>query len=238
MVTFLLFQDFNIKDLVMIFYMIKDNGKESNMLEVISEELRQYHYKKLAEYEQKNARASKEGIVFTGDSLIEFYPLTKYFGTKLPLHNRGIAGTDSQWLYDHCDTQVNALEPDQVFILIGCNDIGLGFELSHIVKTIVDLINRIRSHSIYTTIHLLSLLPVSKNPQYQQTVKLRTNEVIDAINQELAMIPAVDFIDLNSMLKDENGGLADHYTLDGLHLNGLAYETISKRLGQSFSIVG
>lgn len=198
------------------------------MLEIVSEELRRYQEKKLADYHDKNKSTEKGGIVFAGDSLIEFFPLKKALGTNFPFINRGIAGIDSQWLVTHYDDHITDLEPEKVFLLIGCNDIGLGFDKNHIVSTIVELINQIRSHSIYSQINLLSLLPVSQNPAYQMTVKVRTNAVIDSINQELSMIPSVEFIDVNTCLKDAQGGLADSYTLDGLHLNFQAYAIMAQ----------
>lgn len=200
------------------------------MLEVISKELRHYQKDKLAAYQKKNQGIEAGGIVFAGDSLIEFFPLKKYFKQVSTIYNRGIAGIDSQWLLEHIDSHVNDLSPSHVFILIGCNDIGLGFNQSHIVSTIVDLISRIRSQSIYTRISLLSILPVSENLAYQATVKLRTNRAIDEINQALAMIPAIEFIDLNACLKDETGGLADAYTIDGIHLNSLGYEHLAQAI--------
>ncbi|BAQ51299.1 hypothetical protein HMPREF1228_0588 [Streptococcus pyogenes GA41345] len=47
------------------------------MLEIVSEELRHYQEQKLIEYRNKNQLAPKGGIVFAGDSLIEFFPLKK-----------------------------------------------------------------------------------------------------------------------------------------------------------------
>lgn len=95
------------------------------MLEVISKELRHYQKNKLAAYQKKNQGIEPGGIVFAGDSLIEFFPLKKYFKQVSTIYNRGIAGIDSQWLLEHIDSHVNDLEPSHVFILIGCNDIGL-----------------------------------------------------------------------------------------------------------------
>ncbi|HHJ7555574.1 TPA: lipase, partial [Streptococcus pyogenes] len=58
--------------------------------------------------------------------------------------------------------------------------------------------------------------------------KIRTNAMIDAINKDLAMIPTVEFINLNTCLKDEKGGLSDENTLDGLHLNFPAYAKLAE----------
>lgn len=198
------------------------------MLEIVSEELRHYQEQKLIEYRNKNQLAPKGGIVFAGDSLIEFFPLKKAFGSCLPIINRGIAGIDSQWLLRHFSVQITDLEPKHIFLLIGCNDIGLGYDKCHIVKTIVELISQIRSHCVYSQIYLLSLLPVSNNPRYQKTVKIRTNAMTDAINKDLAMIPTIEFINLNTCLKDEKGGLSDENTLDGLHLNFPAYAKLAE----------
>lgn len=52
------------------------------MLEIVSEELRHYQEQKLIEYRNKNQLAPKGGIVFAGDSLIEFFSFKK----KLLVH--------------------------------------------------------------------------------------------------------------------------------------------------------
>ena len=200
------------------------------MLEMISPELRAYQEQKVVQFKQKNPREAENGIVFVGDSLIDFYPLKKWLGRELPLINRGIAGTDSQWLLDHLDIQVRDLKPAKVFMLIGTNDLGLGLEPADIVKNISAITAELNEAPYTEQIYVLSLLPVNQSQKFKQTIKLRSNQAIKAVNEALAGLPVSAFIDLYQDLTDETGNLAEHYTRDGLHLTPAAYQLISNKI--------
>lgn len=209
---------------------ILDISKGDTMLETVSNELLAYQEDRLDSYIELNTTMARAGIVFVGDSIIEFFPLKKYLGRDLPINNRGIAGTDSQWLLDHLQEQVLALEPEKIFILVGTNDIGLGKSNHQIKNNILDILTEIRSENPYSQIFLMSVLPVSEDPKFQGTVKIRTNSVIDSLNTELETLPGIEFIDLATILKAGGSGLADDFTKDGLHLNLLGYQKISQIL--------
>lgn len=200
------------------------------MLEKISPELRSYQSQKLALYEKENHKAKPGGIVFTGDSIIEFFPLKKHLGRDDRLINRGIAGTDTSWLLRHIDRQVCSLSPRQLFILIGTNDLGQGFEHSVILERLSELVAKIRRASFAPTIYLISVLPVNEEVAYQDRVKVRRNAQIKALNQELMDMTGVVFIDLYPSLLDEKGNLAASYTTDGLHLSQAGYAQIAQQL--------
>ncbi|WP_229311243.1 SGNH/GDSL hydrolase family protein [Streptococcus sp. HF-1907] len=200
------------------------------MLEVMDQTLMDYQNQRLLRFQRENLKIPKDSIIFVGDSIIEFFPLKKHLGHDLPLVNRGIAGADSQWLLDHLKEQVWELEPAKVFILIGTNDIGLGYDESIILANISQIIETIRSESIYTHIHLLSVLPVNESPDYAERVKIRRNITIQFLNIQLSQLPGIDFIDLYPILLDDTGQLAPAITTDGLHLNQRGYELISEVL--------
>lgn len=200
------------------------------MLETVSAELLAYQEDRLDSYRELNQTTKPGGIVFAGDSIIEFYPLKKYLGRSLPIHNRGIAGIDSQWLLNHIDEHICQLYPEKVFLLIGTNDIGLGYSNSEIKTRVSEIIAKIQSKNENCNIYLLSVLPVSDNPNYQNTVNVRDNKGIDELNDALKTIPTINYIDLASSLKDNTNGLADGFTKDGLHLNLKGYERISNCL--------
>lgn len=200
------------------------------MKEVISPELAQYQQDKLRSCIAANQGDIKQGIVFTGDSIIEFFPLKKYLGREKLLINRGIAGTDTNWLKHHLHDQVLAIEPEKLFLLIGTNDIGLDYGEDHIVSNIEDILSSLKRESPSTTVYLLSVLPVSEKAVYQEKVKLRNNRLISSLNHRLKQLPHAVFIDLYPLLLDEDGDLADDNTTDGLHLSQKAYALISEQL--------
>lgn len=200
------------------------------MLEVISPELANYHQQKLKDYISANERDHKDAIVFTGDSIIEFFPLKKFLGRNQVILNRGIVGTDTNWLKDHLMEQVLLTEPSKLFILIGTNDLGMGYDVAHIIANISEMLSSIQIESFKTKVYLLSVLPVSEKTIYQATVKSRCNKSIKALNQALENLHLAEVIDVYPYLVDDNGHLADVYTTDGLHLSQEGYAVISEQL--------
>ncbi|MEX2783945.1 SGNH/GDSL hydrolase family protein [Streptococcus sp. H49] len=200
------------------------------MLETISPELRAYQNDKLEQFKKRNPQEEKNGIVFAGDSLIDFFPLKKWLGRERPLINRGIAGIDSKWLLQHLRTQVGDVKPAKVFILIGTNDLGLGCEPATIIGNLSAIVAELQGSFHTEQVYVLSLLPVNQSSAYRQTVKQRSNQAIRTVNKALADLSDCIFIDLYHDLLDERGNLAESYTVDGLHLTPAAYQCISDRI--------
>lgn len=198
------------------------------MLEVITSQLEDYQNRKLKQFQLANEKEDRYAIVFTGDSIIEYYLIRKYLGRHKHLINRGIAGTYTEWLINHIDVQVTDLLPEKVFIQIGTNDIGLGFSEKDIVNHIKTVIDIIKEKIPDTEIFLLSLAPVSELEEFSKTVKVRTNTVIDQINLQLSSIVGAEYIDVNTTLKDNSNQLKKEFTVDGLHLSPQGYQQISE----------
>lgn len=200
------------------------------MIEVIGPDLAKYHQQKLGDYLAANQRDSKDAAVFTGDSIIEFFPLKKFFGREQAILNRGIAGVDTNWLKEHIKEQVLDLEPGKLFILIGTNDLGLGYDDNHVLNNIETILETVQFESIATKVYLLSILPVSHKKEYQSKVKIRNNHDIQALNRQLEEQLLAEYIDLYPYLLDKDGNLADEYTTDGLHLSQKGYAVIAEQL--------
>lgn len=198
------------------------------MKETTRPELVAYQEERLAGFKADNIKLSKGQIVFAGDSITEFFALKKYLGRQYPLINRGIAGTDSVWLLDHLKEQVLDLEPSKIVLMIGINDLGRGYAVRDIVNRLADMVAEIRSNLWGTPIYILSVLPVNEEESYQATVKIRNNQIVEALNQQLSVLPGVTFVDLYPLLLDDKGQLADAYTRDGLHLSPEGYEIIAQ----------
>ena len=138
--------------------------------------------------------------------------------------NRGVAGIDSVWLLEHLKEQILDLEPSKLVILIGINDIGRGYPVQDVVNRISDIIMTIRQESLYTEIYLLSIFPVSERLEHASNVKIRNNATVGELNQQLAVLPGVTYVDLFDYLTELNA----NYTTDGLHLNTQAYQVIAE----------
>ncbi|TWT12373.1 SGNH/GDSL hydrolase family protein [Streptococcus sp. sy004] len=200
------------------------------MLETGNQALNDYIMQRFQGFIQDNQKEKKGGIVFVGDSITEFFPLKKYLGRDHHLINRGIAGTDTVWLQEHLAEQVLAVEPSKVFLSIGTNDIGRGYDKQDTIERFIDIINQLKSENPFVQIYILSIFPVNESADYKEKVKVRNNQAIQSLNQDLSLLPGAEFIDLYPLLLDQKGQLAANLTTDGLHLTMPAYEIISKKL--------
>ena len=198
------------------------------MIETTRPELEAYQEERLAKFVGENEKLNKGQIVFAGDSITEFFALKKYLGRDFPLVNRGIAGTDSVWLLEHLKEQVLDLEPSKLAIMIGINDIGRAYPIQEIVNRISDIVMTVRQESLFTEIYLLSVLPVSERPEHSSKVKIRNNATVRDLNQQLAVLPGVTYVDLYDYLTDAQGQLNDTYTTDGLHLSPQGYQVLAE----------
>lgn len=198
--------------------------------DVITPELQAYHQKRLTQFRAENEVLQDGGIVFVGDSITEFFPIKKYLARDLPLINRGIAGTDANWLLDNLEEQVLSLSPQKIFLMIGINDLGLGYSVADTVGKIAELLSQLRIGAYGADIYLLSILPVNEAPAFAKTVKIRKNQDIQALNASLSMLPGVEFIDLYHDFVNQEGNLEESFTTDGLHLSQKAYEKLASRL--------
>lgn len=169
-------------------------------------------------------------LLFIGDSIVEFFPLKKFLGRDLNLVNHGIAGTSAHWLHDHVAQVLAGAQPEHIFLLIGTNDIGMGYGSAEIAKCVEEILNQLRSLSYGSRLTLLSVLPVNEAPKYQAKVKIRRNAKIQELNKRLKELPGVDFADVYGVLLDEQGQLAEEYTQEGLHLTQVGYEELAQAL--------
>ena len=113
-------------------------------------------------------------------------------------------------------------------LLIGINDIGRGYPIRDIVNRISDIIMTVRQESLLTEVYLLSVFPVSEKSQYASKVKIRNNATVRELNQQLAVLPGVTYVDLYDYLTDAQGQLNDTYTTDGLHLSPQGYQGLAE----------
>ena len=184
-------------------------------------------------YRDLNQLAVKEpGIIFIGDSIVEYFPLHELVQSPKTLVNRGIRGYKTDLLLENLDAHLFGQALDKVFLLIGTNDIGKEMPQAETLANLEAVIQEISRDYPLAQIQLLSVLPVNEQEQYKGT-----NEKIQALNQayqELAQAYyQVSYVDVYSSLLDEVGQLAEAYTTDGLHLSVAGYRILAQALQET-----
>lgn len=182
---------------------------------------------KIRQYRKFNAIADKNGIVFLGDSLTEFYQVQEFFHNR-HVYNRGIASDTTEGVLRRLEENVISLAPRKVFLQIGTNDFHHRRAVDYIVTNIKRIIATLRERLPEAEIYLISLYPV--NPKISFSGKMitfpRKNKKIDRINallSEYAGASGITYIDINGALKNDKGLLKPEYTIDGLHLTNEGY---------------
>jgi lysophospholipase L1-like esterase len=178
-------------------------------------------------FRELNRMARPGGIVFVGDSITQDYPVWEYF-PDLPVYNRGIGGDTTEGLKKRLEESVFELRPQAVVLLIGTNDLALLKSTPEtIAANIRDIIVTIQTRLPECRILLESVYPVI--PDGKEPPE-RDNADICRINDLISAIPGVEYVDLHSQLRDENGNLRAEYTVEGLHINQTGYALITQEL--------
>lgn len=189
----------------------------------------------LMTYRKLNQAPLKEpGLIFLGDSIVEYFPIHELLQSPKHMVNRGLRGYRTDLLREHLDAHVFGTAVEQIFLLIGTNDIGKEMPQRETLDNLEAVLQAIMRYFPLTHINLISVLPVSRKECYKQKVSIRTNKKIQALNQayrELAQAyHQVTYVDVYSSLLDEEGQLAEAYTTDGLHLSVAGYRILAQAL--------
>jgi len=183
-----------------------------------------YYNHKISQFQQLSKQSNKN-IVMIGDSITD-RGLWCELTNRTDIINRGISGDTTSGVLN----RLNNLNPNlqQAFIMIGINDLLRGQSVEYVFGNYKKIIMRLKKVGIKPIIQ--STLYVRSNTKViNKRVKKLNNLLID-----YAKINRIKFINLNTILAPD-GVLLEKYSLDGLHLNGIAYIEWSKIL-QSYII--
>jgi lysophospholipase L1-like esterase len=186
----------------------KDNTTELAIYKALSQE---YSYMN-TQYRNKSA------IVFLGDSITKRFNTSEFFRAKLIL-NRGIFFDTTEGVLRRLNHNVNNLSVRKLFLMIGYNDLKYRSN-GEILENISDILSRIKSQKIFVQ----SLLPVAAQRKNINARIVQINTNLKALCSE----KGVFYVDLHSMFRDNSGGMAEKYSLDGVHPNILGYELWSQ----------
>ncbi len=175
-------------------------------------------YEHRSDYFNRLPNGNQE-IIFLGDSITEGGEWSELFANP-NVKNRGINGDGIEGVMRRLEEVVSS-KPKKIFLMIGLNSL-INHRPPKIGALHRELVEEIMKRSPETTLYLQSILPI--NELVRKTMV--TNQDVIAINDNIKKT-AVDFgleyIDLHSIFKDQNGRLKIEFTSDGIHLNGAAY---------------
>lgn len=206
------------------------------------------NYSKITEYnrEQRTKRenyrilneefALKNQTVLLGDSITDFfnwyelfYDFSKISGQAV--YNRGISGDTTDRLLERLYENVLNIEPKNIVLLIGTNDIGRGLPLSMSVENVSKIIEESKKVCPDINFILQAVYPINRG--MRDKFEKRSNKKIDLMNKEFIKLSEkynCIWVDITDKLKDETENLKKEYTFDGLHLNVNAYKIVAENV--------
>ena len=182
----------------------------------------------------------KGQTVLLGDSITELFNSPELFSvfsrkSGQTVYNRGISGDTSDRLLERLKSNALNLEPRNLVLLIGTNDLGVRLPQEFIVENIRETLKTTCALCPNTNIVLQAVYPVNRHVNFaaRQMVGNRRNKDIAALNSVLCEVAAqygAIWLDLTDLLADKKGKLAKEYTFDGLHLNAQGFAVVSEKI--------
>lgn len=197
--------------------------------------------RKVQNYKTLNALAQKGAVLFTGSSLMEYFPIcemARSAGIEKTIYNRGIGGTKTDDFLREIHTVLLDLQPSKVFINIGTNDMTdriYGDQwMEHLMENYETIIRTALEKMPGVEIFMMAYYPTNHNLPWQtardkELIRIRTKENIAECNKRVAALAekyGQHYIDVNDGLTDENGDQKQEFSIDGVHMYASAYEVV------------
>lgn len=167
---------------------------------------------------------SSGAVVMLGDSLTDLGAWNEFFPSTRII-NRGISGDNTFGILHRLD-QISALKPRAIFLLVGTNDLFWGASVEDTVDRYRQILTTLISANPKARIYVQSVFPYHRLPKGDYGYLDNVNA--EALNRRIELLATehrVTFLNVWPHLIDENGRLNEKYTTDGIHLNGLGYQT-------------
>jgi len=161
-------------------------------------------------------------IVMLGNSLNNNALWTELFPMGY-IVNRGISGDVVNGVCQRID-EIVPDKPIKIFLITGTNDLINEPELPavELYNRYENLIKEISEQFPSTALYVQSMLPLNPKTKYYEGFNERASEVnklLEAGQDRFGYF----YLDIASLLSDENGDLDAKYTTDGIHLSATGY---------------
>lgn len=171
-----------------------------------------------------------ENYLFLGDFLTEDYDIDDEFKDMFVVKSTKEDGKIADFLND-MKNLVYKYNPSKIFIEVGLNDILDDEDEKEIVSKIEKIIDNIKENRSYCEIYLEAIYPVN-NDKGRKLLE-NANEKSKKVNEELVKLAEdkeITYIDMFSLLADEDDLLKEDYTDDGKGLNDEGYKIVTEEL--------
>ena len=187
---------------------------------------KEYYDKKVAAFAVENANYAKGQNVFIGDSITDLYHLDEYYSDlDKATYNRGIGGDTTIGVLNRLDVSLYQIVPSNIVLMIGINDINSGYLEDDIIARYTSILDNIKSNLPSSKLFVMSILPM--HDAMQGYIDLNKNtEIIISINSKIKLLAeerSYQYMDLFSLVKDEDNHLIKAYSDDGIHLNDAGF---------------
>ncbi len=180
--------------------------------------------------------ALKNQTVLLGDSITDFFNYYELFydfckSSGQAVYNRGISGDTTDRLLERLYENVLSIEPKNIVLLIGTNDIGRGLPLSITLENVEKIITDTKKACPDVNFIIEAVYPINEN--MRDKFEKRSNKKIKEMNNEFIKLCEkynCIWLDFTDKLKDKDGNLKKELTYDGLHVNAQAYEIIAENV--------
>ena len=162
-------------------------------------------------------------IVFLGNSLTHGCEWHELLNNPHAI-NRGIVGDVIEGVQGRLQPILDG-KPAKIFLMIGANDVSHDLTADSIATATVALVKRIREATPDTELYFQSMLPINNSfGRYKLMIgKEQTIRDINALVRPQVEALGATWIELHSLMTDDEGNLRADFTNDGLHLVGEAY---------------
>lgn len=212
--------------------------------EMMQKQSKAEQQKKVKNYARLNRYAKKGGVLFTGSSLMEQFPVCEFSmddGIDKIIYNRGIGGFTTDDFLEHIDVQLLDLEPSKVFINIGTNDMSPQYGekwMEHLLSNYRAILTQCKEKLPKTEVYMMAYYPVNASlpdaPFFASAMlAVRSNQNLALVNEKMEALAAefgYHFINVNDGLTDGDGNLKAEYTIEGIHMYADAYRLVFENL--------
>lgn len=155
--------------------------------------------------------------LFLGDSITDSLSFYEFLEESNVIAKFGLTAKGAK---DKIDNIIK-VNPENIYIMLGMNDILTGIDSQRFVDNYIELINEIRERSPGTNIYIQSILSVDS--KVKDLKPLLTNKNIDNFNEKLldmAKDEDIEFLNIETILKDNE----DLLEPDGIHVKYKFYK--------------
>lgn len=188
-------------------------------------------------------------FLFIGDSITQLWDINAYFDTNKFLVNRGIGGDTSEYVLKRFDADVIQLNPKQVILMIGTNDISAingdvwwrveGQKTEIVIESIKDnfykIVEKCKDNNV--DLVLCSIVPSDIAPPFPKELRQDMTIELNQFIKELALKNCYKYINYFDSLCHEDGKtLIYDLSSDGIHPNAKAYSIMAEILKNELGI--